>query len=271
MSNVDPTWLEGIVANGRWTLERPPYVMNLTTIQAMLGTAAAAGESGLAMIDAFLDQIASEPKFATSASGAHIRNLCRCARFKALRPASAALRHVMPDVFGADVRHLANMDDVLGWGDDWAGDLTKAQTQKLFFAWAPYDWDGALGVENQFGSEPPYASIEKRAWPELVQYVKQTSLNRLIMGESYRRSVTRLFAREEPIADRIALAENIAAFAKTQSMNGRDAMQVVLAALAPHVDANPLPKQLRTWIGKLAKSKSADEQALAERFESSIA
>ena len=64
-----------------------------------------------------------------------------------------------------------------------------------------------------------------------------TSLKRLEDGERKNETVSRVFARAEPIERRMELANTLVAFALTQRGAGNAALKIVTDAISPHLDA----------------------------------
>jgi hypothetical protein len=287
-------WIDGVVLNAHEALRTKNFHSVYHTLTSMFRCALGGSIHAVGLFDRALTEIATHVGFATSPTGAALRLLFRRVRFYALRGTSRDLDTVMP---GEDIRFIHHVDDAIGKEEPLAG-LLPAQIDTLFDAWAAMDWDNTLYLETVFGRDSSPPAIAARPWPELVALVKKTSLERLRSGERKHRSLSQLFERPEPLSERIALAESIALFAKTQGSGGNDTMKAVLGAIVPHVTAAhlelagaleaaafkafrdgelqdvllELPKrQVRVWINKLVKGKSEKHKRLGQEYADKLA
>ncbi|PCC73462.1 hypothetical protein SAMN02745121_02809 [Nannocystis exedens] len=228
---VAEAFLENLVRNGRWAIERDDFDGTYQTLSRVCEGALGGGAHTVQLIERALGELAGVDGFATKRAGARLRLLLRRVRFMALRGTERSLELVLP---GDDLRWVDRIDDALGRQEPLKG-LTPAQRDTLFAAWSALDWDDTLGVAALFERDAAQPAIETRPWAELVAAAGTTSLVRLERGERDGGSLTKLFARPEPLADRIALAEQLAAFASKYPAAGRDAMTALLAALVPQL------------------------------------
>ncbi|MBK7830288.1 hypothetical protein [Nannocystis sp.] len=283
-------WIADIVRNAGEALRTKNFYTAYHTLTSMFRDALGGSVYAVAIFDRALAELAKLDRFATSSVGALLRLMFRRVRFMALRGTTPrGLEAVLP---GEDLRFVDRIDEAIGKEDPLVG-LTPAEVDTLFTAWSAMNWDGTLGLREMFNRDSTPPAIETRPWPELVVHVEATSLHRLESGERQHRSLSRLFARPEPLADRIALAESIAAFAKAHGDAGHDAMQRVLPAIVPHVAAanlelkgaleaaafrafragelkdllRTLPRRQRSaWIDKLLKAKNDKHRQLARAY-----
>lgn len=282
-------WIEGVADNAAWALRTGNFHSTYHTLSSMLESALGGGVYAAGLLDRALARVAALDRFATSEVGALLRLMFRRVRFMMLRGTAREIDAVLP---GEDIRFVARVHDAIGKSEPLAG-LSSAQIEALFAAWSALDWDGTLGLSTVFGREASPPPIETRPWAELVALVEQTALERL-----RRPALERLFGRPEPLAERVALAESIAVFARGQGSTGQDALVRVLAAIVPHVAAAGLElggalaaaafralgageladvllglpePQVRGWLEKLGERKSEQQRKLAAKYTAALA
>lgn len=294
----DPTfaerWIDSVETNAAWALRTNNFDGSYHTLSTLFDEALGGGAHAAGLLDRALERVARHARFATTEVGARLRLMFRRVRFMMLRGTPRTLDSVLP---GADIRFVTRVHDAVGKQAPLAG-LSRAEVDTLFQAWSALDWDGTLYLDTVFIREATPPPIETRPWAELAALVEQTALARLATGERTRHSLTRLFARPEPLADRVALAESIATFAKTQGATGHAAMRCVLAAIVPHVaaagqelpgalaaaalrslGASELPDvllalpepQVRGWLTKLGEKTDPKQRALAKTYTAALA